>query len=281
MITRRAATLAIGGAVGATIAGARVRPRAAAAVGPTRDRGLVQLADGLPTRLTRHLDPDGDGLVPRMDTIALWARPQLRLGRRMPWLWARMLTRHRVGVDFVSDIAPTWAGRTVLDVVDAYVGGHGMAGPIRRPAVGAGIDQGANLFLWAEATLIPSVFTAGSPVKVVDDAWRTVQLTIPAGDATDTALLHFADDDHPSRFSALRYKGAGGRLVWWHVDMRRWWLTDGIMLPGRIDVTWEDEGRPWFRMDVDGFAANVDVGHRLDAVAATIRTVRGQRGLPG
>lgn len=264
--------------VGSVAAGFAVRPRPITDVGTTHNRGFVPLDENVPALLAQHLDIDGDGQVPRMDTVALWGRATLRLGRS-PWLPARMLTRHRVGRDFASDIRVTWFGRSVLEVVDAYVCRRGMAGPVQRPDVGDEIDQGANLFLWSEGLLIPSVFADGTPVKAVEDSTATVRLEMPFGSSTDTAWLYFADG-HPHRFSALRYKRIGGEKIWWHVDMRGWFLVDGITLPQQIEVTWEDEGRPWFRLDIDGFAANVDVDMRLNQVDDSIRAVRARRSLP-
>jgi hypothetical protein len=256
------------GVLCAAAAGFAVPPREPAPVGATADRGTVLLSPELPAVLAAHLDPDGDGLVPRMDTIAFWGRPRLRLGGS-PWLPAVMYSRHRVGHDFASHIDLTWYGRTLLHVVDAYVDGHGMAGPVRRPDLGDEIDQGANLFLWAEAVLIPSAFAAGTRVRAVAEDASTVRLELPLGTGTDTAWLHF-DAARPSRFSALRHRGRGSGKVWWHVDMADWWPVAGILLPQTMSATWADEARPWFRLTLDGFAANVDVDPVLDDVAATI-----------
>lgn len=244
--------------------GLALPPRRVRTIGITTDLGTVPLQDDLPTVLAEHLDPDGDGLVPRMDTVALWGRARLRLGRS-PWLPARMVTRHRVGRDFASDIDLTWYGQPILHVVDAYVKGRGFAGRAGRPDLGHEIDQGANLFLWCEATLFPSTFATGSPARARLEKNGTVRLDVPLGSTTDSAWLRF-EHGHPRRFSALRYKGVGGEKVWWHVDMYGWSPVDGIRLPERIVVTWQDEGRPWFRLSVDGFAANVHVDEHLEAV---------------
>jgi hypothetical protein len=258
-------------------AGLAVRPRPCAAPGTSHDRGRVALDENVPPLLAEHLDLDGDGMVPRMDTIALWGRARLRIGRS-PWLPAQMLTRHRVSHDFASDIRVTWYGRTALSVVDAYVRGRGIAGPVRRPGVGPEIDQGANLFLWSEAALIPSAFATGTRIKAMEDDRATIRLEFPFGAGTDSAWLYFAGG-RPYRFSALRHKRLGGEKIWWHVDMRDWSAIDGIALPRHIEVTWEDEGRPWFRLAVDGFAANVDVDVPLNQIDDTIRATRLRYGL--
>lgn len=274
-----AGSLAMAGAT-SVAAGLRVPPRASTPPGMTHDRGLVPLDDNVPALLAQHLDIDHDGYVPRMDTVALWGRAKIRIGT-LPWLPARMLTRHRVGRDFASDIHVTWYGRPVLEVVDAYIRGRGMTGPRRRVEVGDEIDQGANLFLWSEGVLIPSVFAKGTHVKAVHDDDTRIRLEVPFRGGTDEATLDFAGS-HPARFSALRFKKIGHDKVWWHVDMRSWSVVDGIALPRHIEVTWEDEDQPWFKLDLDGFAANVDVDvdMRLNQVDDTIRAIRHLRGLP-
>lgn len=271
-------SLAVAGAA-SVAAGFGIRPRACTPPGATHDRGLVPLDENVPQLLAQHLDIDRDGYVPRMDTVALWGRARVRIGR-VPWIPVRMLTRHRVGHDFASDIHLTWYGRPVVEVVDAYVRGRGMTGRERRADVGDEIDQGANLFLWSEGVLIPSAFAADTRIKAVQDDDTTVRLDVPFRAGTDSAILRFAGP-HPARFSALRHKEIGGSKVWWHVDMRDWFVVDDIALPRHIDVTWEDEAQPWFRLDVDGFAANidVDVDMRLNQVDDTIRAIRLRRGL--
>ena len=132
-------SLAVAGAV-SVAAGFGVRPRACAPPGWTHDRGLVPLDENVPQLLAQHLDVDQDGYVPRMDTVALWGRARVRIGR-LPWLPVRMLTRHRVGRDVASDIHITWYGRPVLEVIDAYIRGRGMTGRKRRADVGDEIEE--------------------------------------------------------------------------------------------------------------------------------------------
>jgi Family of unknown function (DUF6544) len=271
----------LGAAAGLAAAGAlgfAVPPCPPSALRPGPDLGRVRLRKDLPRLLRDHLDPDGDGLVPKLETMALWGRPKMRRGPG-PWLPLRMRNIHRIGHDIVSDLDLTWYGRPVLHIVDAFVDGHGLSRIGGHDIVGDDIDQGANLFLWAEAALVPSVFAEGGPVTAEqEDPW-TVRLTVPLGAGTDTAWLRFSDG-HPSRFFALRYKGQGGDTkIWWHVDFADWRVLHGIPLAARADVIWEDEGRPWLRWDQAGFAPNVAIDRRLAEVAELIHTARAAAGL--
>ncbi len=226
--------------------------------------GQVRLREGLPDVLRQHLDPDGDGLVPSMDTAALWGRARLRRGRG-PWLWARMTNLHRLGESAVDDLEVTWYGRPTLRVVDASVRGRGLSRVGTRDLVGPEIDQAANMFLWSQAVLVPATFAAGSQVGTFEEP-DAVRLTLPAHPGTDTAWLHFDADGRPERFSARRYRGPGEPKLWWHVDYIGWGDEHGIPLPHRVEVTWEDEDRPWLVFHLDGFAADVPVDARVREV---------------
>lgn len=253
----------------AAAAGLLVRPGCERSRPESRDLGTVRLRDDLPPRLRSHLDLDGDGWVPRMDTHSMWSRPYMRRGQ-LPPLPLRMRSISRVGESFVNDIEMVWYGRPVLRVVDALVDGRGITKIGHKAVLGEEIDQGANLYLWSEAFFVPSAFREGSPVAAEQVGADEIRLTVPFGAGHDGATVRFSGR-HPSRFSALRHKGVGYPKIWWHVDYSRWSLQGGIAVPRHIDVTWEDERRPWLSFDLDGFAANVEAEPRLREVSGLIR----------
>ena len=264
-------TAGLGGAVVAAALGFAVRPRPFAPM-TGEDRGVVELRQDLPPLLRQHLDADGDGHVPRMDTVGLWADTRMRVGRT-PWLPLRYRSLLGVGAAFVTDIELTWWGRPVLTGVDAYVDDRGMTRIGRSANVGDEIDQGANLALWANSTLVPSAFAVGGRIAAVQEDFETTRLTFPLGSRTDVAWLRFSGG-HPRRLSALRYKRTGRPKLWWHADYFGWRRVHGICLPQRLEVTWEDEGRPWLRMDLVDFAANIDIDAALTRAAQLVRRAR-------
>jgi hypothetical protein len=84
------------------------------------------LPDHLPRVLREHLDVDGDGLVPHMDTVELWGRGRMRVASGV-WLPLRMRTLHQLGHAFVPDIELSWHGRTVVSATEAFVDGQGWS----------------------------------------------------------------------------------------------------------------------------------------------------------
>lgn len=273
-MNRRGRVIAVTSLCGLTgaAAGLLVRAECERSGLESQDSGKVRLRDDLPPLLRSHLDLDGDGWVPRMDTHAMWSRPYMRRGS-LPPLPLRMRSVSRVGESFVNDIEMVWYGRPVLRVVDAFVDGHGITKIGSKAVLGEEIDQGANLFLWSEAFFVPSAFRQGSPVAAEQIGTNEIRLTVPLGSGHDEATVRFVDG-RPSRFSALRHRKVGQLKIWWHVDYSRWFPKDGIAVPQRIDVSWEDERRPWLSFDLDGFAANVEAEPRLRQVSELIDEVR-------
>ena len=227
------------------------------------------LPDHLPTVLREHLDVDGDGLVPHMDTVELWGRGRMRVAPGV-WLPLRMRTQHQLGHAFVPDIELSWYGRTVVSATEAFVDGRGWSQQGPNVTVGPEIDQGAGLFLWSEAVLIPWLHATDRAPAVEEVAPGRLALGLPFGNQVEPALLEF-EGGHPVRFSARRFQGVGGEKVDWEVTYAGWREVAGIRLPDHVEVRWADEPGPWFRFEREGFAANVEVSSRIDEVRRLLR----------
>jgi hypothetical protein len=223
------------------------------------------LPDHLPQMLRQHLDVDGDGLVPHMASVELWGRGRMRVASGV-WLPLRMRTQHQLfGRAFAADIELSWHGRTVVSATEAFVDGRGWSQQGPNIAVGPEIDQGANLFLWSEAVLIPWLHTTDHAPTVDETGPGQLALGLPFGEEAEPALLEF-EDGHPARFSARRFRGVGGEKTDWEVAYTGWQQVAGIRLPDRVEVRWADEPEPWFRFEREGFAANPDVSARLEEI---------------
>lgn len=233
------------------------------------DSPPTSLPDHLPRVLREHLDVDGDGLVPHMDTVELWGRGRMRVAPGV-WLPLRMRTQHQLGQAFVPDIELSWHGRPVVAATEAFVDGRGWSQQGPNVTVGPEIDQGANLFLWSEAVLIPWLHTTERAPAVEEVAEGRLALGLPFGEQMEPALLEF-EGGHPVRFSAHRFKGVGGDKIGWEVTYGGWREIAGIRLPNHVEVRWADESGPWFRFEREGFAANVEVSDRIDEVRHLLR----------
>jgi hypothetical protein len=257
--------------------GFRVRPRIEVSLSSdalSARVGAVPLPDDLPApvvRFHRTLGIDG-AQAQAVDTFVLWGRAWMRR-TPLPRLPVTFWSAHRVGWSARQRLAVTWYGLPVLRGVDDYIDGHGRMRIGSQQVEGPEIDQGENLFLWAELLLVPSAIVRRPGVRwePVDD--NRAVLRVPFGAGSDRLDVHF--DPVTGRMSecrAMRYRAPGGPKVGWHIRYERWCQFPAGFFPSRISVRWADQSRPWFVLDVDGVAVNVAVDADLTGPVETERT---------
>jgi hypothetical protein len=255
------AVLTVVGLAIVAVLGFRVRPPRARPVADGPPIGTVGLSRDLPEPVARYHRALGfDGYhVPAVDTFVLWGRARMRLVPllRLP---VRFWSAHRVGWNARQRLAVTWYGLPVLRAVDDYVDGRGRMRIGRRSVTGPEIDQGENLFLWAELLLVPAALAARPQARWQSIDAESAMLRVPFDRASDRLMVRFDPDTGLlTECRALRYRTPGGPKVGWYVWYERWTHGPGGWYPARISVRWADQPRPWFVLDVDGMAVNVPI----------------------
>jgi hypothetical protein len=249
------------GLIAMVVAGLRVRPRPIAPSASGPDAGLVELPGDLPApvrRYHRELGLDRSH-VPAVDTFALWGRAWMRRAP-LPRLPVRFWSEHRVGWSARQRLAVTWYGIPVLRGVDDYIAGRGRMRIARQDVAGPEIDQGENLFLWAEMLLVPAVLAARPEARWEPIDSDSARLRVPLGDRSDELVVRFDPDTGlVTECRAMRYRAPGGPKVGWHIWYEQWTHFPAGCYPARISVRWADQRRPWFVLDVDGVAVNIPV----------------------
>lgn len=226
-----------------------------------RDLGTVDIPARLPAPVRRYFQVALGDQAPRIESLVVCGRARANFGL---WLPLRYRLVHRPGHAFERYMEVTWFGLPVLKAIDRYVDGVGMTGPIGHEATGPAVDQGANMILWAEAPLMPTLWLAGSRLRweAVDET--TARLIFPFGDEEDELTVHFDPESGlVARITALRYRDEASGKVPWRVDFLTWQTANGAKLPARIAVTWEDQGRPWSYWDLEEIFWNVDISQAL------------------
>ncbi len=239
-------------------AGLRVPPANLPLPEETPDEPTVMaISENVPTPVRRYYAAALGDQVPRMDTLAVYGRAQANFGLWMP---LRYRLVHAPGHAFERYMEVTWFGLPVLKAVDRYVDGKGMTGPIGREAKGPEIDQGANMILWAEAPLMPSLWISDERIRweAIDDT--SARLIFPFEEGEDELTVYFDPTSGLiTRMTALRYRNAESGKIPWHVDFLTWQTVAGIQVPQRLAITWEDQGKPWSYWDIDHLFWNVDL----------------------
>jgi hypothetical protein len=269
--TAKLAVVAAGGLGTLAWLGFKVPPQPLTPPPPGSDVGTVDLPGGLPEPVERyHRALGAHGPVPRVDTFALWGRARMKR-EPLPWLPVTFWSEHRVGWSGRQLITLTWYGLPILRGVDRYAGGRGEFRVGRWRTTGPEIDQGENLFLWAELVLFPSVLATRPGVRWEPLHRDSARLRVPFGaDGEDELEFGFDPDTGLiSHCRADRYRRPGGPKIGWHIGYERWTYFPAGRYPARITVRWADQPDPWFVLDVDGVATNVPVSPALTADAGT------------
>lgn len=250
------------GWLGLQIAPQPVRP----STDEPQDLGAVDIPADLPAPVRRYLEVISGGRLPHIESLAAWGRARANFGIWMP---LRFQLFHRPGQAFRRDMEVTWFGLPVLKALDLYLDGKGMTGPVGNLETGPQVDQGANLILWAEASLMPSLLVTDPRIRweAVDDT--TARLVFPFGDEQDEMLFHFDPQSGLlTRTSALRYQGKTGGKISWYAETLSWQRVNGIQVPLRVAITWENQNGPWSYWDFEGVSWNVDISQALPVETA-------------
>lgn len=266
-----AVIIMLAGVVGIVWVGLRVRPKPFAAYpATTPPLDTVGVPANLPEAVERFAHVSMGEQVPEIHSAVISGRGWLRFsGIKFPARWRFIF---QAGEGYRHYIEATLFGQPVLKVNEHYLDGRGrMELPFGVIENELKVDLAANLGLWAETVWMPSVWFTDPRVtwEEIDD--RTARLVVPFGAETrdkpevftvwfdpDTGLL--------KRMITLRYRDASDeeRNVWIN-ETHAWMDAGGMQIPSHATVTWEDQGQPWFSLEVEEAVYNVDVDEYIRA----------------
>ncbi len=228
-----------------------------------------------PDLLHQWLGTAHGGLVKQASTAEFVGTGRIRLGRS-PWLPVSYRTSHLLGHEFSAEVSATWFGRPVVRGMDAYVDGHGVQRAHDSVTVGPGLDSDGVSFLWSEAVLVPATWSL-SGVKWTQGSDTTLTLDVSGSDVAAPVTATLECDPHtglPKSFEVpWRSKNTEGTVgAGWRVSYLDWRQVGEEWAPGLVQVKWQDEDRPWFRMRMEPPVLNVDVAPALDVAREALRS---------
>lgn len=222
--------------------------------GESKKTPTVQPPSDLPEPVKRYFHVISDTALPRVESLLVCGTARARFGL---WVPLRFRLTHQPGLAFERYMEVTWFGIPVLKAIDRFIRGKGMTGPLGKEATGPEIDQGANLILWAEAPLMPSLWITDKRIH-----WETIdgtsaRLLFPFGEEEDSLTVEFDPQSGLiTRMTAERYRDAKSGKIPWLVEFQEWQTLEGVRVPKRIAITWADQGRPWSYWDLEHIAWN-------------------------
>jgi hypothetical protein len=183
----------------------------------------------------------------------------------MPPIPLRITMSHRLGDAFVHDIRVGVGRASFRFGLDAYVNGRGVMRVGPSVQAGPEFDQGALIALWGEALNFPAAWDRRPDIR-----WRPIDehaatLVIPGEDDEIPIGVTFdALTGYPTSCEANRHKGTGGKVPWRGTSSKWRRFDGGVLAPGRFQVKWSDEPRPWLDIVVDSVVVNAPVDAALE-----------------
>jgi hypothetical protein len=247
--------------------GLRVRPAPFPAFpGPTGELETIPLPADLPPPVERFFHATIGQRLPLIHSAVISARGHLRLGGLTLPMRIRLI--HEAGRAYRHYIEATWLSIPVLRVNERYLNGHArLELPTGVVDHEPKVDRAANLAFWAESFSLPSVLVTDPRVRweAVDDT--TARCLVPFGDQQDVITVRFDPQTGLVQSTqALRYRSAtDAEPIPWRVDNLGWQTFHDLRLASPIAITWLDQGRPWFIMELDEVVYNADVSEYIRA----------------
>ncbi len=204
--------------------------------------------------------------IPVIDSAVFSGVARLRVkGITMP---SRFRFTHLSGQEYRHYIESTFYGIPFLSVNEHFLKGKAKLELPFGISEGSQIDQAANLALWAEAVMMPSIWLTNPRVSWEARDENSAILTIPlvqfaTGSTTEVEQFTVFFDSETGFLKSLqsmRYKSEESETkTLWVNEVVRWGIVDGYMLPIESSVTWEDEGTPWAIFTLEEIVYNADV----------------------
>jgi hypothetical protein len=235
----------------------------------TRDEDTVELPANLPEPVHRHFRATMGERVSRIETAVVWGRGEFNLMGL--WFPMRFKSYHVAGREFRRDMELTWFSTPIFRGYDSYIGGKGslafigLFGLLHVSDEGAKIDQGDNLAMWAEAPFTtPSAMVLDPRARWEPVNAHTARLVFPFRDGADSLRVEFAPETGLIRsISGMRYRGREETKTPYRGEYGEWGTVNRIKVPHRDAATWEDQGRPYVVLDIEGAEYNVDVSGKI------------------
>jgi hypothetical protein len=230
------------------------------------DSGTVVLPANLPAPVARYAQAVFGGNPRVADSAIIAGRGKLRLGPVVFPTRFRFISQG--GRNYRHYIECTWFGMPVLRVNEWYRDGHlRQQLPIGTVANEPKADRAANLALWGEMVWLPSVFLTDPRIRWERIDAESAALVVPSGRDEDRLTVTFnAQTGLVESITALRYRSPHDQTKTpWRVEFFEWADFEGVRAPSSASLTWLDQGRPWFVMQVEQVVYNTDVSQSITA----------------
>jgi len=214
---------------------------------------------GLPAPVERFYHIYHGDAVPVYKSAVFSGRGTVRfMGITLP---ARLRFTHQSGEGYRHYIETTFYGIPIMKVNERYLEGHTrLELPFGVVENDPKVDGAANQGLWGETMFYPAAFLTYPGVRweAVDET--SARLYVPFGDEEQIFRVRFdPQTGMMQRMETRRYRDEKvGELGWWG-DINQAAGEEGQPERTSFTVTWEDEGSPWLKAELEEVVFNSEV----------------------
>jgi hypothetical protein len=224
-----------------------------------------QMPENLPAPVERFYELVYGDKLPSIETFIISGRGRIRFqGITMP---AKLRFIHTAGQDYRHLIETTFWGISILKVDEQFVDWKSrLELPFGVVENEPKIDEAANLGLWSETLMFPSVYLSTEGVRWVAVDESTAELIVPFKQSEDRFTVYFNTETGLIDYmETMRWKEAGDQeKTRWQAQALAWGVIDGLMMPTRFAAQWMDEDSPWLVADIEEAVWNVDVSNYFE-----------------
>jgi len=220
----------------------------------------VAIPEDLPEPVDRFYRVIYGDEAPVIESFILSGRGSLRFqGITMP---ARLRFVHQAGRNYRHYIETTLWGIPILKVNENFIDWTSrLSLPFGVVENEPQVDQAANLGLWSETLMFPSVYlhSPGVHWESIDEA--AARLVVPFKDETDEFTVYFnSETGLIDRMETLRWKEAGdAEKTLWQAQALAWGEIKGFQIPVVFAAQWMDDSKPWLVARIEDVTWNVDI----------------------
>ena len=221
----------------------------------------IPLPSGLPAPVERFYKTVYGNKIPLVETVVFKGHASMApFGVKMP---ARFVFVHQAGKNYRHYFEATFFGFPIMKVNENYLDGKSYFQlPVATYENDASTNQGANLALWAEAAMFPSIWLTDSRVRWAPVDEKTALLFVPFEDKEENFVVRFNPETGlMDSMEAMRYRDAGpqAKKILWIARNEQGSTIPGTPLSAVGSATWLDQGKPWATFTVEEVKYNVDV----------------------
>lgn len=221
----------------------------------------IPLPTGLPIPVERFYRKIFGERIPFIQTAVMTGRATLRPFGPLT-LPGRFRFTHLLGQGYRHYIEATFFGIPILRVNERYLDRKSLIEiPIIGRSEGPKTEQAANLGMWAELFLIPSVLLTDPRVHWEPYSDESAVLVVPFRDNQERFIVRFHPETGLIRYAeVMRYQNENSTMksLWITTSIEETW-KNGFIVHSTGAATWFQDGKPWAFFTTEDIQYNIDI----------------------